>query len=128
MKTRNGFVSNSSSSSFMLVVSKTLFDNAIKKMHKFYGEFWGYSERNIQPYAGTDMICWWGELSSEDGPTEVKGFKTVKSLPKELQERAFFDKDEGGLFFDERLAVKAINDELVKMGVPTIFRMDGYGA
>ena len=123
MKTRNGFVSNSSSSSFLLIAEKNGFDKAMRKMHGFYASFithhMGYSEKDddVSMFMGKKVVVLGGVESNEDTP-KISGFNTIKSLPKELQAEAFMDN--GFLIFDSTIVKDKIDKELTKMGVDHI--------
>jgi hypothetical protein len=57
MKVRNGFVSNSSSSSFVICVEKNIHDQAISKIHPYYKaclEAIGFEQ--IKAF-GKDLVC-----------------------------------------------------------------------
>jgi hypothetical protein len=123
MKTRSGFVSNSSSSSFVLVVEKTAFDNALKKMHKFYKAFatqsLGYHDKDsARTFMGKKVVVLSGVNSSEDTP-EIAGFSKVESLPPEMQGDAYDDDDY--LQFDTGIALSLMVETLAKMEVDHIY-------
>jgi len=47
MKTRNGFISNSSSSSFVLIVGKTVYDNEFKNLPPFEKDLISYASKTV---------------------------------------------------------------------------------
>ena len=135
MKTRNGFVSNSSSSSFVLIVEKNEFEKATKKLHAFYSDFikcyLGYDKDSIKMFMGKELVFFNGVASSEDGlemEGELEAYKTLKSLPKELREDAYEDDDgEGNTYvqLDTGTVVSELANQLKKMDIECIYESKG---
>ena len=101
MKTRTGFVSNSSSSSFVVIVTKEQIKNALETVEKTFGEEWrsfinntflNYSE--TVKFEGKDFVRSLGtyytdgmEFPSDEGDygeQEEKGWEVIKSFEKWL--------------------------------------------
>lgn len=64
MKIRMGFVSNSSSSSFVLVADKEVFDNVMEDMHPYVKHLIGNPKSKM--LNGKEVIMKMGHQSSED--------------------------------------------------------------
>jgi hypothetical protein len=83
MKIRNGFVSNSSTSSYVIVCKKDINDKAVKKLHPYFQEWLKqrtYMEE--QKFDGKDVVVVSGHYCSEDdSPLDYSG-----SYPKNAQE------------------------------------------
>ena len=67
MKIRNGFVSNSSSSSFIIVTTQEVLDKALKKLNAF-GLVVFNTEYQLEKkkFGGKDVLVAYGEKSSEE--------------------------------------------------------------
>ena len=90
MKTRNGFVSNSSSSSFVIICKEEDHKKAIKKLHPYY-KAWIEQKLigKIQDFAGVKVIVSSIHISTEDEePINYKG-----KLPPEAEDYGFEDDD-----------------------------------
>jgi hypothetical protein len=72
MKTRNGFVSNSSSSSFVIITTQDKWNEAVKKFKKIAGEnitkivVGEYGEPEKAKVLGQDALIFSGIICSED--------------------------------------------------------------
>jgi len=89
MKVRQGFVSNSSSSSFVAIVEKKDFEKYIKSCHE-YIKFMlkdGYSKKEAK-LAGKEFVIFSGEDNTEDG-INLDGFKGKKILTSDDNEVKF---------------------------------------
>ena len=109
MKIRNGFVSNSSSSSFVIVCSKEAFDKYTIKAHPFY---LAWIKQHLYPetqkFMGKDIIVISKHVSSEDG-SEVSGWD-LTNLPKGIENYG----DENNASFDGREIMDSISEALQK--------------
>ena len=68
MKIRSGFVSNSSSSSFVIVVLKEAHENALKQMTPYQSDVIGQLIYKEGKFLGNDIVAL-GELSTHDSGT-----------------------------------------------------------
>lgn len=68
MKTRQGFVSNSSSSSFIIITNKEAHDAALKEMHPYYSYIVKGERPSFEKVLGKDSVVLFGVTSSDDGP------------------------------------------------------------
>lgn len=108
MKTRCGFVSNSSSSSFVVVCPKDQFDRYVEKAHPFY-RMWAKSFRlPTQKFLGKECVVISGMFSSED-PSGMESYG-CKNLPKDVSN--YGDKEKPT--FDSREIMSNFVDELKK--------------
>jgi len=79
MKTRNGFVSNSSSSSFVIITTQEKWNEAVKKFKKLAGEditkivVGEYGEPEKAKVLGQDALIFSGIICSEDYGNSVCG-------------------------------------------------------
>jgi len=76
MKIRNGFVSNSSTSSFVLIMSKASFEESFAKMDDYQKEVidqLGYSE---DKFLGNDIVVVSGCNGNRSSFEYMEGFKT----------------------------------------------------
>ena len=115
MKTRNGFVSNSSSTSFVIICPKKAFDNYTKKAHPFYKAWIKEYHSNLETkkFLGEEVIIINEIISSEDsyGLEEWKG-----KLPEEVNN--YGDNDETN--FDGREVLGAIAEGLERFSKDVI--------
>jgi hypothetical protein len=109
MKLRSGFVSNSSSSSFIILVTKEAHEEAMAKLHPW--------ERTVvdcfmsEGKIGNQEICYGGQFSNDGfDPFE---YLDIEEVPEELQEasnkfdtaeRIAWDKYESSLPKDKLIA------------------------
>lgn len=98
MKTRTGFVSNSSASSFLLMVKKERWENLKEELHPYVrhvaeilNEAYMYPNYYETTVFGEDVICfctmedggyWWGEMLDEYINPDIKP-------PKEFMEKKY---------------------------------------
>ena len=97
MKIRNGFVSNSSSSSFLVVCPKDQFDEAVQKAHPFYQKWVETGFGKTQSFLGKDCVVMCCIMSSESEGDTMADWGT-KKLPKGVLN--YGDKEEP--MFDSR--------------------------
>lgn len=72
MKIRQGFVSNSSSSSFVLMAKKDEFLETLEEMHPYIKHMVGKSQE--VPFGEDTMVMFMGVDSSEDHPYELENY------------------------------------------------------
>jgi len=65
MKIRSGFVSNSSTSSFIVLVEEKYHNKVYENLHEYYKEF--LPSVAHKKFLGKNIICFSGEYCSEDG-------------------------------------------------------------
>jgi len=89
MKIRSGFVSNSSSSSFVLVVSKEKWDEAYNKLHpyiKAHVDFLGrYGTKKEGTFNNTDVVMF-GYPDGNCSPYEYDNPKYDGEIPEQYED------------------------------------------
>lgn len=73
MKTRNGFVSNSSSTSFIIVCTIQDHKKAVAKLHPYYQKRLSKMEPQKKKFLDKDILVFSGILSSEEEAMEWDG-------------------------------------------------------
>lgn len=75
MKIRSGFVSNSSSSSFVFIAEKNEFEETLKEMHEMIQYMLNHSsDKSTKELFGKEVVFFQGVDSSEDPIYEIEGY------------------------------------------------------
>jgi len=95
MKTRNGFVSNSSSSSFVIITPKSAVDEVYPTLTPFEKEVVGFmslwDRKYISPFMGTDVVIY----SGGDGDNDTLGDFKNSGDTEEEEENYKYNGDSG---------------------------------
>jgi hypothetical protein len=127
MKVRLGFVSNSSSSSFVLVADKKDFDEAIVKLHPSIQHVIGRTK--TVNFNGKDIICILDHESTEDVCfqdifEDYESHKFINHEGKEVvlteEEMDDWDTIEGIVYMRES-ALRILSDKIKKMKKDCVF-------
>lgn len=131
MKTRSGFVSNSSSSSFVIIRKEEDHNKAIKKLHPYYQKWIKEKLRfaDKQKFAGHDILISVLHVSSEDEqPISWEGGK--KKYPPEAQEVWYDAECEGDgktkYYVPDAEVIDKYVAELKKISSDVIFETEDY--
>ena len=92
MKERNGFVSNSSSSSFIAIMTKVAFDKALEEAHPYIKAVINAMGTEEGKFAGIDVVTM-GTMNVHGGGTfdyiEVDYDLEANPLPEDIDESAY---------------------------------------
>ncbi|MDD5651741.1 MAG: hypothetical protein PHF86_15200 [Candidatus Nanoarchaeia archaeon] len=127
MKIRKGFVSNSSSSSFVLVADKKDFDEAIAKLHPSIQHLIGKTK--AIKFNGKDVVCFLDNESTEDIELEYifKEYDSHKFINRKGKEVVLTEEEMGDWNKIEDIvcmrenALKLLSDEIKKLNKDCIF-------
>jgi len=106
MKIREGFVSNSSSSSFVMVVSKKKWDEEYDKLHpyiKAHVDFLGeHGTNKTGTFNGTEVMMF-GYPSGNNSPYEYEEPSYEGEIPEDMEENELVEEFEKKLAEGEHL-------------------------
>jgi hypothetical protein len=125
MKIRSGFVSNSSSSSFVLLAPKDKFNEALNQVHPYIAFISNtFAPKNSNTLLGKEFVLLSGTLYSEDGPN-LYGYKgdilddAGKVIAKSMEE--IEDSDSYYELMTEATALNIMSNKLKELSQDVIY-------